>query len=177
MCDSATHLGHFISSTDKKSIVKSAKSWFWRSFNIFMSDFGQLSYTVKCKLLINIAVLSMDRRCDKNNIVIFYFTQYIVCIPPLSKVTYCVLKSGKLIFHIYSRYYFSFEQCNCTLSPTTSVFVESTIYNCNFCLHKNPVAWASNINIKTSTSWDTNNIPPNRNVINNFVRVNFLIKL
>ena len=50
MCDSATHLGHFISSADKNSIVKSAKSCFWRSFYIFMSDFGQLSYTVKCKL-------------------------------------------------------------------------------------------------------------------------------
>ena len=43
-----------------------------------------------------------------------------------------ILKSGKLIFHIYSRYYFSFEQCNYTLSPTTPVFVESTIYNCIF---------------------------------------------
>ena len=59
MCDSATHLGHFIASTDKKSIVKSAKSCFWRSFNIVMSDFGQLSYIVKCNYLINIAVLSM----------------------------------------------------------------------------------------------------------------------
>ena len=47
MCDSASHLGHIISSTDKKNIVKSC---FWRSFNMFMSDFGQLSYTVKCKL-------------------------------------------------------------------------------------------------------------------------------
>ena len=46
----ATHLDHFISSTDKKSTVKSAKSCFWRSFNMFMSDIGQLSYTVKCKL-------------------------------------------------------------------------------------------------------------------------------
>ena len=51
MCDSATQLGHFISSTDKKRIVKSVKSCFWRSFNIFMSDFGQLSFTVKCQLL------------------------------------------------------------------------------------------------------------------------------
>ena len=41
-----------------------------------------------------------------------------------------ILKSGKLIFHIYSRYYFSFDQCNYTLSPTTPVFVESTVYNC-----------------------------------------------
>ena len=63
MFDSATNLGHFIASTDKKSIVKSAKSCFWRSFNIFMSDFGQLSYIVKCKLFINIAVISMDHRC------------------------------------------------------------------------------------------------------------------
>ena len=37
-----------------------------------------------------------------------------------------------------------------TLSPTTPVFVESTIYNYNFSLHQNPVAHASNINIKTS---------------------------
>ena len=51
MCDSATHLGHFISSTDTKSIVKSAKSCFWRSCNIFMSHFVQLLYTVKCKLV------------------------------------------------------------------------------------------------------------------------------
>ena len=34
MCDSATHLGQFIASTDKKSIVKSANTCFWRSFNI-----------------------------------------------------------------------------------------------------------------------------------------------
>ena len=50
MCGSATHLCHFISCTDKKSIVKSAKSCFWGSFNICMSDFGQLSNAVKCKL-------------------------------------------------------------------------------------------------------------------------------
>ena len=56
MWDSVTHLGHFISSTNKKSIVKSAKSCFWRSFNICMSD-SYLNY------LINIAVLSMDHRC------------------------------------------------------------------------------------------------------------------
>ena len=50
MCDSATHLGHFIASTDKKIMVKSAKSCFWRNFNICISDFDQLSYIIKCKL-------------------------------------------------------------------------------------------------------------------------------
>ena len=50
MCDSAIHSGHFISSTYKTIIVKSAKSCFWRSFNILMSDFGQLPYIVKWKL-------------------------------------------------------------------------------------------------------------------------------
>ena len=47
MCDSTAHLGHFISSTDKKSIVKSAKSGLWRSFNMCMSDFVKLSYAIK----------------------------------------------------------------------------------------------------------------------------------
>ena len=60
MCDPTTHLGHLISYADKKSIVKSYKSCLWRSFNIFMSDFGQLS---NVNYLINIAVLSMDNRC------------------------------------------------------------------------------------------------------------------
>ena len=45
MCDSATHLGPLISSTDKKT-----KFCIWSSLNISMSDFAQLSYTVKCKL-------------------------------------------------------------------------------------------------------------------------------
>ena len=49
-CDSLTHLGHFNSFTGKKSIVKSAKSCFWKSFDILISDFGQLSYSVRCKL-------------------------------------------------------------------------------------------------------------------------------
>ena len=40
----------YFSSTDKKGIVKFAKYFFWRSLNICMSEFGQLSYTVKCKL-------------------------------------------------------------------------------------------------------------------------------
>ena len=51
MCDSATYLDHFISSTDKKNIINAAQSCIWRNFNICMSDFGQLSYTIKCKLL------------------------------------------------------------------------------------------------------------------------------
>ena len=60
MCDSAPHSSYFISSTDKKSIVKSAKSCFWRSFNIVMSDFilSNVHY------LLNIAVLSMDHHCS-----------------------------------------------------------------------------------------------------------------
>ena len=63
MCDSATHLGHFISSTDKKSSVKSAKSCFWKSFNIFISDLWATVILSNVNYLINIAVLSMDHRC------------------------------------------------------------------------------------------------------------------
>ena len=55
MCDSATQLGHFIASTDKKSIVKSEKSCFWILVNCHI--LSNVNY------LINIAVLSMDHRC------------------------------------------------------------------------------------------------------------------
>ena len=47
MCESATHLGHFISSTNKESILKSAKSYFGIGLNICMSNFGQLSFCCK----------------------------------------------------------------------------------------------------------------------------------
>ena len=63
MCDSATHLGHFISSTDKKSIVKSAKSCFWRSLIILFLILGNCRILLNVNYLINIAVLSMDHRC------------------------------------------------------------------------------------------------------------------
>ena len=63
MCDSATHLGHFIASTDKKSIVKSAKSCFWRSFSICCLFLVNCHILSNVNYLINIAVLSMDHRC------------------------------------------------------------------------------------------------------------------
>ena len=60
MCDSATHLDHFISSTDKKSIVKSC---FWRSYNILCLILGNCYIQSNVNYVINIAVLSMDHRC------------------------------------------------------------------------------------------------------------------
>ena len=63
MCDSATHLGHFIASTDKKSIVKSAKFCFWRSFNILCLILVNCHILSNVNYLINIAALSMGHRC------------------------------------------------------------------------------------------------------------------
>ena len=48
--DSVTHLGHDISSRDRDRIVKSDNSSLWKSFNIFMSDFGKLSCLIKNKM-------------------------------------------------------------------------------------------------------------------------------
>ena len=102
----------------------------------------------------------------KNNIVIFncmYST--------FNTVTYCVLKTGKLIFYIYSQYEFNFEQCNYTMSPTTPVFVDCTMNNYNFFLRRNPFAQTSNTNSKTRTSWDINNITTNWNFIKCWVLI------
>ena len=40
--DSVMDLGHAVSSNDKNSMVTAAKASFWRSFNLFMSDFGHI---------------------------------------------------------------------------------------------------------------------------------------
>ena len=45
--NSANHLGHSISTTDKNSLVTDAISKFWKDFNLFMADFGHIhSYVI-----------------------------------------------------------------------------------------------------------------------------------
>ena len=50
MSDTAFHLGHTITSNDSDNITKSAKSCFWKSFNILIAEFGKLSPFVSSKL-------------------------------------------------------------------------------------------------------------------------------
>ena len=50
MSDTAVHLGHTITSNDRDNITKSAKSSFWKSFNILIAEFGKLSPFVISKL-------------------------------------------------------------------------------------------------------------------------------
>ena len=42
MSDTAVYLGHTVASTDRDNITKSAKSRFWKSFNILRAGFGKL---------------------------------------------------------------------------------------------------------------------------------------
>ncbi len=42
MSESAVHLGHLVFTNDKDCIVTAAKAIFWRSFNLFMSDYGHI---------------------------------------------------------------------------------------------------------------------------------------
>ena len=50
MSDTAAHLGHTITSNDRDNITKSAKSSFWKSFNILLAELGKLSPFVSSKL-------------------------------------------------------------------------------------------------------------------------------
>ena len=50
MSDTAVHLGYTITSNDRDNITKSAKSIFWKIFNISMAEFGKLSPFVISKL-------------------------------------------------------------------------------------------------------------------------------
>ena len=48
---SAVHLGHHISTLNcNDELVGAAVASFWRSFNIFMADFGHINSVLKCKL-------------------------------------------------------------------------------------------------------------------------------
>lgn len=44
------HLGHNLSTVDSDSMVTAANAHFWRSFNLFHADFGNIHPFVKCKL-------------------------------------------------------------------------------------------------------------------------------
>ena len=46
----ADHLGHKIASNDNESAVKSAMCNFWRQYNLFIVEFGNLCGDMKCKL-------------------------------------------------------------------------------------------------------------------------------
>ena len=50
--ESAVHLGHKLSTIVKDSIVKGANSDFWKSFNIFLANFGHLYSHLKNKLFV-----------------------------------------------------------------------------------------------------------------------------
>ena len=48
--EKAVHLSHTISTTDRDCITMAAKNNFWKCFNIFIANFGQLYCRIKIKL-------------------------------------------------------------------------------------------------------------------------------
>ena len=48
--NSAIHLGHKVSTVNNDSLVSDAICKFWKSFNLFMADFGHIHAFAKCKL-------------------------------------------------------------------------------------------------------------------------------
>ncbi len=60
MSETVVHIGHHMSTNDKECTVNAAKNSFWRSFNLFISDYGHIYYFLKkMSLLDNIAVVTM----------------------------------------------------------------------------------------------------------------------
>ncbi len=46
----AVHLGHFIGTLNKKSLIDAAGAQFWKSVNIFSADFGHIYPFLQCRL-------------------------------------------------------------------------------------------------------------------------------
>ena len=75
MSDTAVHLGHTITSNDRDNITKSAKSSFWKSFNILTAEFCKLSPFLISKLFnqynIIIVVVFTDPLCGPSVVLLF----------------------------------------------------------------------------------------------------------
>ena len=48
--EKATHLGHVLRTNDPESCIHESIAQFWRSFNIFRSDFGHIYSSLQCRL-------------------------------------------------------------------------------------------------------------------------------
>ena len=48
--EKAVHLGHSVSTTDRDCITMARKNNFWKCFNMFIANFGQLYCCIKIKL-------------------------------------------------------------------------------------------------------------------------------
>ena len=71
MSDTSVHLGHTITSNDRDNITKSAKSSFWKSFNILIAEFGKLSLFLLVNCLISIVVVFTDPLCGPSVVLLF----------------------------------------------------------------------------------------------------------
>ena len=75
MSDTAVHLGHTITSNDRDNITKSAKSSFWKSFNILIAEFIKLSPFVISKLIIIVVIIIVvfftDPLCGPSVVLLF----------------------------------------------------------------------------------------------------------
>ncbi len=75
MSESTVHLGHHVCINDKDHIVTAAKAIFWRSFNLFMSDYGHIYSFLKGQLFVNTVVAIMVH-CYGHSVVVGWI-QYV----------------------------------------------------------------------------------------------------
>ena len=50
--EKATNLGHILRTNDPESCIRESIAQFWRSFNIFRSDFGHIYSSLQCRLIL-----------------------------------------------------------------------------------------------------------------------------
>ncbi len=62
--ETAIHLCHHMLTKDKECTVNAAKNSFWRSFNLFISDYGLIYFSFLNELFHNIAVVTMSHLCS-----------------------------------------------------------------------------------------------------------------
>ena len=57
------HLGHTVIATDSDCIIMATKNNLWKSFNMFIANFGQLYRCIKIRLLASFVAAFMGHHC------------------------------------------------------------------------------------------------------------------
>ena len=79
--DNAVHLGHNISTSDRDSMILSAKRAFWKSYNIFVSNLGSLYSLLKNCVFAPFVAVFLGHLCGCLMAVLYIFIQqYIHCV-------------------------------------------------------------------------------------------------
>ena len=165
----AVHLGHTLSTEDSDCMVSVAIGQFWRSFNLFLADFGHIYPELKCKLFKQYccnfygAPLWLLSSCNVENVCIAW-RKALRQIWKLSPMTHCNIitcLSNSIPLHV------SLQKRFCKFVYGIQQYGSSIIKTVTKVALKNPFSVFCNNYLLTTAICDSDNVQECRNLLVN----------